>query len=97
MDYYQAQKKTQLHLNEIRLVSEQSNTSNKESSDNIELLNKALGQLTITDRSLIIMSRYQGMKYSEIAEVTNSTIGAVKTKMHRALHKLKEHYFQNTQ
>jgi len=58
-------------------------------------LNKALGKLNPNDRELVIMNRYQGIKYQEIAEITGSTAGAVKTKVHRAIHKLKEHYLQN--
>lgn len=53
----------------------------------------ALSQLDLTDRQLIIMSRYQGMKYAEIAEVVGTTTGAVKTRMYRAMQSLRTHYF----
>jgi RNA polymerase sigma-70 factor (ECF subfamily) len=60
---------------------------------NIRQLNFALSQLSNSDRELIVMGKYQGLKYHEIAEITNSTLGAVKTKMHRAMQKLKDSYF----
>lgn len=63
---------------------------------NIRQLNFALDQLGNTDRELIVLAKYQGLKYHEIAKITNSTLGAVKTKMHRAMQKLKDAYFLKT-
>jgi RNA polymerase sigma-70 factor (ECF subfamily) len=34
------------------------------------------------------------MKYEEVAEILNTTVANVKVKVHRALIKLREHYFQ---
>ncbi len=58
-------------------------------------LQRALNRLDPSDRELVILNRYQGIKYEEIALITDSTPGAVKTKMSRALKKLKALYFQN--
>ena len=41
------------------------------------------------------MNRYQEIKYAEIAEIIGSSEGAIKVRVHRALKKLKEIYFQN--
>ena len=91
-DYYKILKKREQQIidlqSSVKLVED-----NIESNENIKLLNQALDKLNTSDRELIIMSRYQGMKYHEIAKITDSTLGAVKTKIHRALHKLKCNYF----
>jgi RNA polymerase sigma-70 factor (ECF subfamily) len=40
------------------------------------------------------MSRYQNMKYEEIAETMDLTVAAVKVKVHRAIKKLRVYYFE---
>ena len=57
-------------------------------------LHKALQQLVASDRELVVLNRFQGIRYEELAEILNSTPGAVKTKMSRALKKLKTVYLQ---
>lgn len=57
-------------------------------------LHRALQQLETSDRELVILNRFQGIRYEELAEIMNSTPGAVKTKMSRALKKLKTIYLQ---
>jgi RNA polymerase sigma-70 factor (ECF subfamily) len=57
-------------------------------------LQMALDQLDISDRELLILNRLQEVKYAELAEIVGSTPGAVKTKVSRALQKLKVIYFK---
>ncbi len=59
-------------------------------------LHNALKKLSDTDRELLVLNRLQGIKYVELAEIMNSTPGAVKTKVSRALKKLKNIYLENT-
>ncbi|MEQ9425487.1 MAG: RNA polymerase sigma factor [Cyclobacteriaceae bacterium] len=59
-----------------------------------EQLRKALDQLPDDKREVLVMSRYQGMKYEQIAEVTGLTVSNVKIKVHRAINSLREMYFQ---
>jgi RNA polymerase sigma-70 factor (ECF subfamily) len=59
-----------------------------------QLLKQALELLNETDRELIILSRYQEMKYQEIAVLMNSSEGAIKVRIHRAVKQLKENYLQ---
>ncbi|WP_299111490.1 RNA polymerase sigma factor [uncultured Winogradskyella sp.] len=95
-DYYKILNKTQ-RLNEKDLKDiYKINETKSEPLGNIRQLNFALNQLSNSDRELIVMGKYQGLKYYEIAEITDSTLGAVKTKMHRAMQKLKDAYFLKT-
>ncbi len=57
-------------------------------------LQKALATLNASDRELIVLHRFQEMKYQEIAAITGSSPGAIKTKMSRAMQKLKTVYFK---
>lgn len=58
-------------------------------------LHIAISKLDTSDRELVILNRFQEIKYDELAEIVGSTPGAVKTKVSRALKKLKTIYFQN--
>ncbi len=66
----------------------------QESMGSDELLNQALNRLSLEDKELILMSRFQKLRYSEIADVFGTTVGAVKTRVHRAIMKLKVEYFK---
>ena len=57
-------------------------------------LDDALRQLRSQDRELIIMSKYQGLKYEEISKIIKVSVPAIKTKMRRAMNKLREIYFE---
>ncbi|WP_128755216.1 RNA polymerase sigma factor [Aquimarina sediminis] len=94
-DHYQNQKNKDERFENVAYKVEQKEQDYIESKEVNEELYRALNQLSKTDKQLVIMNRYQGIKYQEIAEITGSTAGAVKTKVHRAIHKLKNHYLQN--
>ena len=51
---------------------------------------RALLQLTAEQREAILLSRYQGLSYAEIAEVAGCSEGAVKTRVFRAMESLKK-------
>ena len=66
----------------------------EEKNEDYSHLHGALKQLDASDRELVVLHRFQGIKYQELAEMMDSTPGAVKTKMSRALKKLKNIYLQ---
>ncbi|GMN06504.1 RNA polymerase sigma factor [Croceitalea sp. MTPC5] len=59
-------------------------------------LQMALNQLEASDREAIILNRFHEIKYAELAEILDSTPGAVRTKVSRAIQKLKTIYLQNS-
>ncbi len=54
------------------------------------LLRQALLQLTPEKREAIVLSRFQGLKYQEIAKMTQVTENAIKARVHRGLMELKD-------
>ena len=64
-------------------------------ADEIEQLRSAVNKLPKEEKELIVLSRFQGMKYREISEITGYSIGNIKIKIHRAMQKLRTFYFQN--
>ncbi|CAM1345321.1 RNA polymerase sigma factor [Tenacibaculum amylolyticum] len=92
--YYQKQKKERATVIEDDLVSSGEVLITEGNEDELEHLQKSLLKLNKTDRELIVMHRFQEIKYEQIAEIIGSSENAVKVKMHRALKKLKDIYFQ---
>jgi RNA polymerase sigma factor (sigma-70 family) len=57
-----------------------------------QLLQRALMQLPEDKREVLILSRFQELKYDEIARLLGCETGAVKVRVHRALQQLREVY-----
>lgn len=55
-----------------------------------DILEMALNELPAEKREVIILSRFEGLKYKEIAEILETTEGAIKVKMYRAMKELKD-------
>lgn len=62
--------------------------------DDFEKLDRALGLLEPDQREIIVLSRYQGLKYEEIAHLRDLSVAAVKVRMHRAILQLRKLYFK---
>ena len=80
--------------NESDLETLKYRVAEEDNHEDYSHLHKALMQLEASDRELVILNRLQGIRYQELAEIMGSTPGAVKTKMSRALKKLKTIYLQ---
>jgi RNA polymerase sigma factor (sigma-70 family) len=61
-----------------------------EQRENEKRIQKALSALTPEQREAILLSRYQGLSYAEIAQISGCSEGAVKTRVFRAMETLKK-------
>ena len=69
---------------------EQSPDRNLEKRENEQRIQRALLALTPEQREAILLSRYQGLSYAEIAQISGCSEGAVKTRVFRAMETLKK-------
>lgn len=60
----------------------------------IRLLRRALDRLPEDKREVLVLSRFQNLKYEEIAHVLGCEVGAVKVRVYRATKALGEIYFE---
>ncbi len=60
----------------------------------LDLLHRALGRLSADSREVLVLSRFQELKYEQIAQLLDTTVGAVKVRAHRALSQLKDIYWK---
>ena len=55
-----------------------------------ELLHRALLELSDDKREVLVLSRFQGLKYEQIAQLMGCEVNTVKVRVHRALQDLRE-------
>jgi len=65
-----------------------------EKKEQIKLLKIAMKRLSYEKREPLILSRYEGMKYKEIAKIMNLSESAVKVRVFRAIEELRQIYFE---
>lgn len=58
------------------------------------LLHEALNGLSAENREVLVLSRFQELKYEEIAHILEITEGAVKVRVHRAMNELRKIYLR---
>ncbi|MBX0289315.1 RNA polymerase sigma factor [Hymenobacter sp. HSC-4F20] len=63
-------------------------------AQDVALLHRALARLSPDQREVLVLSRFQELKYEQIAQLLDTTVGAVKVRAHRALCQLKEIYLK---
>ena len=89
-DYFELQKRKQPNI-----AIEQLETPQEEGlEEEVAHLYQALDALATADKELIVLSKIQGISYEDIAQMTDSSTGAVKVKTHRILKKLRTLYFE---
>jgi RNA polymerase sigma factor (sigma-70 family) len=62
--------------------------------DQYQRLDLAMAKLDPDQREVLILSRYQGLKYEEIARIRESSVAAIKVQVFRALKQLRTLYFK---
>ena len=70
--------------------SDDSPERNLERREDERRIQKALSALTPEQHEAILLSRYQGLSYAEIAQISGCSEGAVKTRVFRAMETLKK-------
>ena len=81
---------------DIEVLAYKAVEEENEVSENNAHLQYALSQLDPYDRELVILNRYQEIRYEDLAEIMGSTPGAVKTRVCRILKKLKNIYLERS-
>jgi RNA polymerase sigma factor (sigma-70 family) len=62
--------------------------------DDYKRLERAMSGLSAEQKEIIVLSRYQGLKYEEISAITHQSVPAIKVAMYRAIRQLRGIYFK---
>lgn len=91
IDRFKRRHEEQTDANCSELLSPQNGPHHSlEEAEQSVLLQKALLQLPDDKREILILARFQQMKYSEIARLLGVEEGAVKVRVHRAIVELRD-------
>ncbi|MEQ8337763.1 MAG: RNA polymerase sigma factor [Cyclobacteriaceae bacterium] len=91
------------HFKKLKVVHSRMETSETipdamyETDDRMDRENRlyqALDKLPDDKRELIVMSKFQGLKYEQIAEMRATSVSAIKVQVHRIIKNLREIYFE---
>ena len=66
----------------------------QEAQEREKQLMRALAKLPEDKRELIVWSKIEGLKYETIAQIRETTVGAIKVQVHRTMALLKNIYFE---
>ena len=69
-------------------------TDSAQAHEEVELLQRALQQLPEEKREILLLCRFQELKYEEIAALLDCELNTVKTRIHRALQELRKAFHQ---
>lgn len=75
-------------------INQLQESSNSDDENDLKLY-KVINMLNDEYKELIILSKFQGLKYKEIAEILSTTEASIKNKVFRALDKLRTLFFEN--
>jgi RNA polymerase sigma factor (sigma-70 family) len=95
-DHYQAHKNKKSNFIDVEKMSD--HMADREESAEMEerekILHRSLAMLSDEQRELLVLTRFQQMKYEDVAVIMETTVANIKVKVHRAIAKLREHYFE---
>ena len=95
-DHYQANKNRFSNFVDVEKVEDHMADQNEieEMDEKEKLLHRSLAKLSEEQRELLVLTRFQHMKYEEVAAIMDTTVANIKVKVHRAILKLREYYFE---
>jgi RNA polymerase sigma-70 factor (ECF subfamily) len=95
IDFCRENKRTNEHFKKVNDNHDNiPGLSDTYSEMDFENLDKALLKLSPDEREILVLSRYQGLKYEEISRIKNISVAAIKVQVHRAMKHLRILYFK---
>lgn len=93
-DHFRKQKKHYDNLQQIN-HNHYNRTEGRDNfdEDDFAKLDHALLRLRPEQREILVLSRYQGLKYDEISRIKNISVSSIKVQVHRTMKELRNIYF----
>jgi len=95
-DHYQTAKNKYSDFIDVEKIRDHmaDNEDEKIQEEKELLLQRSMARLTDDQREILVLTRFQQMKYEEVAALMDTTVANIKVKVHRALIRLREYYFE---
>lgn len=96
-DYSRQQKKSdELFMKSDAFQFEVIDDNSIYQEEDYERLEHAIAGLSDEQKEILVLSRYQGLKYEEISAITSQSVSAIKVAVYRAIKQLRGIYFKQT-
>ncbi|MBL7850434.1 MAG: RNA polymerase sigma factor [Cyclobacteriaceae bacterium] len=95
-DHYQATRHEQSASMDIEKLTDHladENAGRLEEEQERKLI-RSMAMLNDEQRELLVLTRFTHLKYEEVAALLNTSVANIKVKVHRAIGKLRENYFE---
>lgn len=93
MDYVQKEKSKSAFVN-IETMPDRIEDKGVDVDEQERLLQLSMKKLSDDQRELLLLTRFERMKYEDVAVMMNTSVANIKVRVHRAILKLREHYFE---
>jgi RNA polymerase sigma-70 factor (ECF subfamily) len=95
-DHYQKEKNKRADFVDVERLSDYLTDGNMEEEqlEREKILHRSMARLNGEQRELLVLTRFLHVKYEEVAVIMDMTVANIKVKVHRAIQKLREHYFE---
>ena len=96
MDHYQKLRVDRERFYQVEILPDLPDAQlSKTQMEQEELLYKSLEKLPLDKREPLVLSKFEKMKYEDLAILRNTTVAAIKVQVHRAIALLRQLYFEN--
>lgn len=92
-DHFRKMKVHKDQFNPVEVMPEVMEEELDESREREKQLYKAMNELPDDKRELLVLSKFEGLKYEQIAVMRKTSVSNIKVQVHRTLKELKELYF----
>lgn len=92
-DHFRKMKVHNDYFNPENMMPEVVDDDNQEQLEREKVLYTAMNKLPQDKRELLVMSKFDGMKYEQIAALRKTTVSNIKVQVHRTIKELKDIYF----
>lgn len=95
-DHFKKMKVHQDYFNPVDLIPEVPENGNSEQLERERRLYTAMNKLADEKRELLVLSKFDRMKYEQLAALRKTSVSNIKVQVHRTIKELKDIYFQTS-
>ena len=93
-DHFRKMKVHRDQFNPVEVMPEVIDDSLEEAREREKQLYRAMKQLPDDKRELLALSKFEGLKYEQIAALRETSVSNIKVQVHRTMKELKDKYFK---
>ncbi|MEO9872375.1 RNA polymerase sigma factor [Ekhidna sp.] len=93
-DHFRKMKVHKDQFNPLEVIPEVTDENGEEEFERERKLHEAMKSLSDEKRELLVLSKFQGMKYEQIATMRDTSVSNVKVQVHRTIKELRDIYFE---